>query len=208
MYSAEPVNKKRFTQEFDQAYSRFARPYDLVVRWLPIWRRWISEVIPEISGSAILEVSFGTGYLMTRYADRYYTCGIDYNWAMVYTAKRNLLRSGVRANIQQADVQQLPYRADTFDTVVNTMSFTGYPDGKKALAEMRRVLKPGGRLVLMDVNYPKDRNRIGMKLVRGAVRIGDIIRDMDFLFDQLGFRYTEKEVGGFGSVHLYVATKM
>jgi hypothetical protein len=65
-----------------------------------------------------------------------------------------------------------------------------------------------GRLVLVDVNYPGDRNRIGMSLARWWARQGDIIRDMGELFSQEGFHYSEKEIGGFGSVHLYVATKM
>ena len=45
------------------------------------------------------------------------------------------------------------------------MAFTGYPDGRAAAAELARVLKPGGRLVLVDIAFPADGNRIGTALV-------------------------------------------
>ena len=207
MYSPEPIDRERFTKEFDRVYSRFARIYDLAVKWFPVWRNWISHALPHIRGPHVLEISFGTGYLLTHYADKYETHGIDYNWELACIAKHNLQKMGVRALILQADVEHLPYRPESFDTVVNTMSFTGYPDGQKAMAETSRVLKDGGRLVLIDINYPSDKNWLGMNLTRLWASTGDIIRDMGNLFKQSGFSYIDEEVGGFGSVHLYVATK-
>jgi ubiquinone/menaquinone biosynthesis C-methylase UbiE len=101
----------------------------------------------------------------------------------------------------------LPYASHSFDTIVNTMAFSGYPDGVAALTEMERVLKPGGRLVMIDVGYPKDRNRLGMALIKFWKTSGDIIRDMGVLFKDLGWKFQDEEIGGFGSVHLYVVEK-
>jgi SAM-dependent methyltransferase len=106
-----------------------------------------------------------------------------------------------------ADIEQLPYPTNSFDTVVNTMAFTGYPDGHKALKEIYRVIKPKGRFVLVDIDYPKNRNWLGTRTTRLWAGLGDIIRDMEKLFKQTGFQFTEQEVGGFGSVHLYIAEK-
>jgi SAM-dependent methyltransferase len=92
-------------------------------------------------------------------------------------------------------------------TVLNTMAFTGYPDGRKALSELVRVLRPGGRLVIIDVNYPSDGNRLGTILVESWKRSGDLIRDMHALFAEFDIDATDQEIGGFGSVHLYLATK-
>ncbi len=206
-YSSEPDSQKGFTAEFDSFYTRFAGMYDFLVRFLPIWRNWLKRTVPHIRGSRVLEVSFGTGYLLTQFADRFQAFGIDYNAAMAQTAKRNLQQRGLTAVLQQADVYYLPYAENSFDTLVNTMAFSGYPDGKAALTEMGRVLKPGGRLVMIDIDYPKDRNRLGMALTRFWMASGDIIRDMGELFRELGWDFQEKEVGGFGSVHLYVAEK-
>ena len=204
-YSPEPENQKEFIAEFDSFYTRFAGMYDFLVRYLPVWRTWLKRALPHIQGPRVLEVSFGTGYLVSQYADRFQTFGIDYNAAMAQTAKRNLQRNGLTANLQRADVSHLPYAEDSFDTLVNTMAFSGYPDGVAALAEMGRVLKPGGRLIMIDIDYPKDRNRLGMVMTKFWMASGDIIRNMNALFNELGWNFQEEEVGGFGSVHLYVA---
>ena len=87
------------------------------------------------------------------------------------------------------------------------MAFSAYPDGMKAMSELHRVLKPGGKLILIDIEYPKNRNWLGMKATRAWMAMGDIIREMPPIFEQFGFDYTDEEIGGFGSVHLYVAHK-
>jgi len=206
-YSGEPADNEDFTTEFDSFYTRFAGLYDFLVKYLPVWKNWLKRTLPYIQGPRVLEVSFGTGYLLTQFADSFQAFGIDYNAAMAQTAKRNLLRNGLSAYLQRADVSYLPYADDSFDTLVNTMAFSGYPDGKAALAEIRRVLKPDGRLIMIDVNYPEDRNRLGMAFVRLWIAGGDIIRDMRGLFAESGWEFQEEEIGGFGSVHLYVAEK-
>lgn len=204
-YDNDPVDKAAFTRQFDQFYTRFAPLYDLAVKGLPLWKRWLRHALPYIQGPRVLEISFGTGYLLTQYAGRFETCGLDFNYQMVVTARRNLVRRGLPAALQQGNVAALPYPDDFFDSVVNTMAFSGYPDGGQALAEIRRVLKPGGRLVLIDINYPQNRNWWGMKLTAFWVAAGDLIRDMGALFTAGGFTFTEQEIGGWGSVHLYLA---
>ena len=207
-YSPVPENQKEFTAEFDSFYTRFAGIYDFLVKSLPVWKNWLKRTLPYIQGQRVLEVSFGTGYLLTRFAGRCQAFGIDYNAAMAQTAKRNLQRRKLTADLQQADAAYLPYASHSFDTLVNTMAFSGYPDGVAALTEMGRVLKPGGKLVMIDIDYPKDRNRLGMALTKFWKASGDIIRDMGGLFEESGWEFQEEEIGGFGSVHLYVAGKM
>ncbi len=208
VYSIEPTDKKQFSQDFDQVYGRYAKLYDLVVKLFPVWRNWITQAVPHILGPRVLEISFGTGYLLTQYANAFETYGIDYNWELTGTAQKNLATKGIKAAIQQADIYHLPYRSQTFNTVVNTMAFSGYPDGRLALAEIARVLQKNGRFVLIDIDYPQKRNWLGMKMTQFWASSGDIIRDMGPLFTQADFRYEEKEIGDFGSVHLYVATKI
>jgi len=53
---------------------------------------------------------------------------------MIEIAKKNLSRKGVKATLQYANVEKLPFPENYFDTVVNTMSFTGYPNGKQAMS--------------------------------------------------------------------------
>jgi ubiquinone/menaquinone biosynthesis C-methylase UbiE len=145
--------------------------------------------------------------LLTQYAGDFDTDGIDYNEKMVAVANENLDRCNLDARLLQGTVEALPYEADTFDCIVNTMAFSGYPDGHRAMSELNRVLKPGGRLVIIDIEFPSDRNRLGMGLTRIWIAGGDLIRDLGKLLKEFDFDFTEEEIGGFGTVHLYIATK-
>ena len=206
-YSPEPEDRSKFTEQFNSFYSRFATVYDWLVKILPVWRNWIGTALLWIQGPRVLEASVGTGYLLSQYAGQFESYGIDYNQRLVIIARDNLQKSGLKAKLQVANVEALPYPAASFDTVVNTMAFTGYPDGQQALSEMSRVLRPGGRIVMVDISYPEDGNRLGTALTKAWKAGGDIIRLMPDLFERFGFEYIDRQVGGYGSVHLYVATK-
>jgi ubiquinone/menaquinone biosynthesis C-methylase UbiE len=130
--------KQRFIQRFDSFYTRFAGLYDWLVKRLPIWRGWIEPGLPFIKGPRVLEIPFGTGCLMAQYASRFETYGIDYNQRMAVVARANLKQAGLKARLQVSNVEALPYAHSTFDSVVNTMAFSGYPDATLALSEIRR----------------------------------------------------------------------
>jgi ubiquinone/menaquinone biosynthesis C-methylase UbiE len=206
-YSQEPGDHPAFTQSFDRVYTRLAGVYDTAVKALPVWKAWLSPALQHLKGRRVLEVSFGTGYLMTEYARRFEVHGLDLNARMVAIARANLRRAGVSATLCRATVEALPYRSESFDSVLNTMAFSGYPDARGALAEILRVLKPAGRLVVIDIDYPADGNRLGTWLTEFWKYAGDLIRDMGALFREFSLEHTDREIGGWGSVHLYVATK-
>lgn len=206
-YVPEPENKTRYTEGNNKLYTSFARVYDVAVKIMPFWKRWLKTTIPHIQGPQVLEVSFGTGYLLTQYAAHYETYGIDYNQKFVTLLQKDLAKRGLSADIRQGNVESLPFEDAFFDSIVITMAFTGYPDGVKAMAELHRVLKPGGKLIMVDIDYPADRNRLGMLFTKGWIAAGDIVRDMAPLFKQFNFEFTDEEIGGFGSVHLYIAEK-
>ena len=58
---------------------------------------------------------------------------------------------------------------------------------------------------MVGVDYPLDRNRIGMVITKAWIAGGDIVRDMVPLFKKFNFEYTDIEIDGYGSVHLYLA---
>ncbi len=206
-YSKESALSDEFTERNNILYSKIAKGYDILIKVLPIWNNWNSHAIPHIEGKRVLEVSFGTGLLLSKYASNYETFGIDYNPKMVEIAKKNMRDKGISAQIAQGNVESLPYSSNSFDTVLNTMAFTGYPGALNAMSELNRVLKPGGKLIIVDINFPKNMNILGMWLIKFWILLGDVIRDMGKVFNSFDLDYTDKEIGGFGSVHLYIATK-
>ena len=207
IYSDEPRDARAFQTGFDRTYTRISRIYDFGIKALPIWKKWLACAVPHIRGRCVLEVSFGTGYLMTRYADQFDVYGVELNARMLSVATKNLRRRDQTARLLRGTVERLPYADGRFDTVLNTMAFSGYADGAKALAEMRRVLASDGRLVMVDINYPANNNWIGTRLTRGWQLAGDIVRDMAQLLKAHEFEYEDIEIGGCGSVHMYICRK-
>ncbi len=197
-----------YTERMNKEYNWMAKGYDTFMTIFPLWKKWIKMVIPHIVGKKILEVSFGNGYLMTEYAsDKYELYGVDYNEKMLEIATNKMGETKIIAHLSQGDVEKLPFSDNTFDTVINTMAFTGYRNGEKAMSELKRVLKKEGRLLLVDFDYPKNRNIFGYLIVKLWEKCGDIIKDIGLLLTQENFDYEDSSVGGFGSVHMFIAQK-
>jgi ubiquinone/menaquinone biosynthesis C-methylase UbiE len=198
-----------YTRKMNRAYDWMAKVYDTFMVVFPLWKKWIKHVIPHIKGNKVLEVSFGSGYLMSEYsADNYDIYGIDYNEKMLEVTSKKMASKKISAKLSIANVEQLPFADNSFDTLINTMAFTGYPDGDKAMAEFNRVLKKNGTLLLVDFDYPKNRNVFGYSIVRLWEKFGDIIKNIDSLLINYGFNYQDIPIGGFGSVHFFIAKKM
>lgn len=208
IYSREPDNSLEYTKNLDKVYSKYAKLYDISVKVLPVWKTWIKSAIPHIEGKRVLEASFGTGYLLMQFAANFETYGIDFNKDMIEIAKRNLARKGIQANLQWANVEKLPFPDNYFDTVMNTMAFSGYPSGKQAMTEFYRVLKEGGKLIIIDFDYPSDRNLFAYWLTKLMESGGDTIKNISKIIQDFPFEATEEEIGGFGSIHLYLARKL
>lgn len=113
-YSKEPEDKRRFTQDFDRLYSRFAAAYGVAVKLSPFWKAWLRQALPYLQGPRVLEVSFGTGYLLTQYAGRFEAHGVDYNKKMVAVAGENLTKTRAAAHLLRGTVEALPYREESF----------------------------------------------------------------------------------------------
>ncbi len=207
MKDSEPEDPNAYTENFDKFYTYFSGAFDFLVKHTSLYNKWVAPVIPQIRGSRVLEISFGTGWLISRYANRFDTYGVDFNRRMIEITNRNLKAARITIPLQRARVEALPYRSEIFDTVVNTMAFSGYPRADSAMSEIHRVLKPEGRLVLVDVGLPNDGNWFGSVFARLIAATGDIIRDMPQIFSRHGFMFSDMAVGGFGALHLYVAQK-
>jgi SAM-dependent methyltransferase len=108
-------------------------------------REWICS---RATGS-VLEVSIGTGLNLPHYPDHVDLTAVDRDPQMLSMARRRLdvVR---RVSLLQADAARLPFAAASFDSVVCTLAMCEFRDRSAVLAEMYRILRPGGRLLLLD----------------------------------------------------------
>jgi SAM-dependent methyltransferase len=117
------------------------------------------------AGCKVLDVCTGHGVLARIATQREANvCALDFAESMVAAARRN----APTADCQQGDAQNLPYGENTFDAVVCGYGIMHLPQPDRALAEMRRVLRPGGRIALSVWAGPSPSNGFGLLL--GAVK--------------------------------------
>jgi ubiquinone/menaquinone biosynthesis C-methylase UbiE len=139
------------TERIRRIWEREAPRYDRrIVVWEKILfgdgRRWVCSR----ARGEVLEVAIGTGRNLAFYPEGVRLTGVDLSPAMLERARKRARERGMEADLREGDAQDLPFPDESFDTVVCTHSLCNIPDDRKAVAEMKRVLRPGGRLVLLD----------------------------------------------------------
>ncbi|MGP4025553.1 class I SAM-dependent methyltransferase [Actinomadura sp. 3N407] len=109
-------------------------------------RRWACS---QASGE-VLEVAIGTGLNLPVYPGQVSLTGIDLSDGMLAIARTRAAELDRPVKLLQGDAHALPFEDAAFDTVVCTFSLCSIPEIDTAVGQMRRVLRPGGRLVLAD----------------------------------------------------------
>ena len=111
----------------------------------------LAEHLP--AGSSVLEVAPGPGYFSIEMAKfgRYSVTGLDISETFVKIAQRNAVEAGVQVDFRHGNASAMPFADGTFDLIVCRAAFKNFSEPVKALAEMRRVLKPCGRAIVIDL---------------------------------------------------------
>jgi ubiquinone/menaquinone biosynthesis C-methylase UbiE len=113
----------------------------------------VAEELPR--GSSVLEVAPGPGYFCMELAKfrRYSITGLDISRTFVDIARRNAAIAGVRVEFRQGNASGMPFADNSFDFLLCRAAFKNFGDPVRALQEMCRVLKPGGRGVIIDLRH-------------------------------------------------------
>lgn len=125
-----------------------------------LWKRFAIEQCGVHKGNNVLDVAGGTGDLAARLARSVGTVGrvvlSDINEAMLEAGRRRLVDRGIMGNVEfvQADAENLPFPDNHFDCVIIGFGLRNITDKDAALRSMYRVLKPGGRLLVLEFSKP------------------------------------------------------
>jgi len=109
-------------------------------------REWLGER----ARSRVLEVAIGTGRNLPHYPPTATISGIELSPAMLAIARQRATDLGRDVDLREGDAEHLPYDDASFDTVVCALALCTIPSPAAAIGEMKRVLVPGGRLLVLD----------------------------------------------------------
>lgn len=184
-------------------YKRLARRYDT---WAALTesraRRRCLELAQVRNGETVLEVAVGTGILFVEILKRNpdgMNDGLDLTEEMLHEARRKAEASGVDAyRLVRGDAYDLAYPDGRFDLLLNNFMFDLLPESAfpRVLGEFRRVLRPGGRLVLANMTLPRHWHQgLWEMLYRLRPRLMGGCRGVELLpyVEAAGFRDTRRE---------------
>ena len=148
-------------------FDRIAPRYDLLNRVLSLgtdlsWRRRALEVARLVESGRALDVGTGTGdfalALLAQSPRSATVTGVDISAGMLRVAERRAARAGLGPRYERliASVESLPLPDGVFDVAVAGFVIRNVHDIPRALREMRRVLRPGGRAVILDLHTPRN----------------------------------------------------
>jgi len=131
-----------------EQYDRIAVWYDVIGKLIP--NKWRRKAAMLACGS-VLEIGIGTGLNLPFYTE---ACskivGVDLSSRMLAIAKTRSQACKLPVVLEVMDVQDLTFPSESFDTVIATLVFCTVPDALRGLLECSRVLKPGGKLILVE----------------------------------------------------------
>ena len=128
----------RFAKGYDKAFAPFEK------RFLNRWRAETLSFLPE--NARLLEIGAGTGANFGFYPNAKCAVASEISIRMLEIARRKT----VEIKLVQADAQSLPFAANSFDAAFATLVFCSIPNPQNAFAELKRVIAPGGRIVLLE----------------------------------------------------------
>lgn len=161
------------TQATARAYDRASRWYD-VQEWLPeklAMGRWRRNLWSRVPPGRLLEVGVGTGRNIPLYAESHSVTAIDVSPKMLGKAAVKAKKLHLSVDLQLMDAQHMDFRDASFDSAVATFVFCSVPEPVLGLTELRRVIKPGGKVFLLEhVLSKRQPFRWIMQRLNGIVR--------------------------------------
>ena len=156
-----------------RAYDRASRWYDLQ-EWLPeklAMRLWRRNLWARVPAGSVLEVGVGTGRNLPYYGGNHAVTAIDISPKMLAKAAAKARQLQASVDLRVMDAQQMDFPDESFDSAVATFVFCSVPDPVLGLTEVRRVIKPGGQVFLLEhVLSKRQPFRWTMERLNGLVR--------------------------------------
>ena len=170
-----------------------ANTAEMMKEYIALARRTANE-LPQ--GSRVLEVAPGPGYFSIELAKlgKYAITGLDLSHTFVRIAAKKALEAGVKVDFKQGSASKMPLQCNQFDFLLCRAAFKNFADPVGALREMCRVLKPGGRGLIIDLKRNASPREISREVDgMGLTAVNRILTKLAFKTMLLKSAYTKEE---------------
>ena len=202
-FGFEEVPLEEKTRRVSSVFSSVADRYDLMNDLMSfgvhrLWKRFVVELAGVREGQNVLDVAGGTGDLAEKFSRRVGRSGTvvlaDLNADMLEVASNRLVDSGVLEGVSfvQADAESLPFADNSFDVVTIAFGLRNVTRKERALESMLRVLRPGGRLLILEFSRLRIPSLVPLYrsyLMNALPRMGELVAG-----DSASYRYLAESI--------------
>ena len=160
-YSESDLSKK---EQVEQMFDNISGKYDLLNRILSMgidvrWRKKVVKSVKKANPKTVLDIATGTGDLAIQIAKstQAQITGFDLSAGMLEVGRKKVTKEKLDGRIEmiQGDAENMPFENNSFDVITVAFGVRNFENLKKGLDEIYRVLKPGGKFIILEFSQPE-----------------------------------------------------
>lgn len=236
-YKNSEAGKK---EQVEEMFDTISGNYDGLNRVISLgsdvkWRKKVVKLIAEIEPNSILDIATGTGDLALKFAQKIRAgriVGLDLSEGMLSVARKKAKHSTETQKVEfvKGDSEALPFEDDTFDAITVSFGIRNFENLEKGLSEIKRVLTPGGRFVILETSVPTkfpwkqgyfmysrgvlpvigrifSKDKVAYKYLSESASVFPFGEELNNILRKIGFIGVENRPQTFGVATIYIATK-
>ncbi len=149
-------------QQVEEMFDTISGNYDGLNRVISLgsdvkWRKKVVQLVADHEPASILDIATGTGDLALQFSKKIpdaKVVGLDLSEGMLSVARKKASRSSLNVSFVKGDSEALPFEDDSFNAITVSFGIRNFETLEKGLAEIYRVLTPGGKFVILETSVP------------------------------------------------------
>lgn len=235
-YKGSDLNKKK---QVERMFDTISGNYDGLNRVISLgidkkWRKKVVQLVVEKKPESVLDIATGTGDLAISFAefDIPKIVGFDLSEGMLAVARKKVATQKIADKIEflQGDSEEMPFESNSFDAITVAFGVRNFEELEKGLAEILRVLKPGGIFTVLETSVPTkfpfkqgyffhtryilplvgkifSKDKVAYNYLSESASVFPYGEDFNNILRKIGFKEVKNKPQTFGVASIYIASK-
>ncbi len=235
-YKGSDLNKKK---QVEKMFDTISGNYDGLNRVISLgidkkWRKKVVQLVVEKKPESVLDIATGTGDLAISFAKFNIPkiVGFDLSEGMLAVARKKVIEKNISDKIEflQGDSEEMPFESNSFDAITVAFGVRNFEELEKGLAEILRVLKPGGIFVVLETSVPTkvpfkqgyhfyskailplvgklfSKDKVAYNYLSESASVFPYGEDFNNILRKIGFKEVKNKPQTFGVASIYIASK-